>query len=86
MTHAQPLPAATPDPTSRNLIRRLTIAHGTRSVREPSGHSTPVPMLRLQGAWLRRAGFAVGVPVIVRVSGGRLVIERPEPERDHAHS
>jgi hypothetical protein len=38
-------------------------------------------MLRLQGAWLKRAGFAVGVPVSVRVSAGRLVIEVAEPER-----
>jgi hypothetical protein len=38
-------------------------------------------MLRLQGAWLKRVGFAIGVPVTVRVSPGRLVIEAAEPER-----
>lgn len=37
-------------------------------------------MLRLQGAWFKRAGFAIGVPVTVRVSGGRLVIEVTDPE------
>ena len=37
-------------------------------------------MLRLQGTWLKRAGFAIGVPVTVRVSPGRLVIEVVEPE------
>jgi hypothetical protein len=38
-------------------------------------------MLRLQGAWLERAGFAIGVPVKVHVSPGRLVIEAAKPER-----
>jgi hypothetical protein len=38
-------------------------------------------MLRLQGTWLKRAGFAVGVPVRVRVSAGRLVIEATGAER-----
>ncbi len=37
-------------------------------------------MLRLQGAWLKRAGFAVGALVTVRVSTGRLVIETAELE------
>ena len=37
------------------------------------------PRLCLQGAWLERAGFAIGVPVTVRVSSGRLVIEVTEP-------
>jgi hypothetical protein len=38
-------------------------------------------MLRLQGAWLERAGFGIGVPVKVQVSRGRLVIEAAESER-----
>ena len=62
-------------------IRRLTVSYGARTVREPDGSSAPAPMLRLQGAWLKRAGFAIGVPVTVRVSSGRLVIEAAEPER-----
>ncbi len=47
----------------------------------PALATAPAPMLRLQGAWLKRAGFAIGVPVTVRVSPGRLVIEVAEPER-----
>ena len=66
-----------PDPQ----IRRLTVYYGARTVREPDGSSAPAPMLRLQGAWLKRAGFAIGVPVTVQVSSGRLVIEAAEPER-----
>jgi hypothetical protein len=37
-------------------------------------------MLRLQGAWLKRARFPVGVQVTVRASAGRLVIEANEAE------
>ena len=39
------------------------------------------PRLCLQGVWLARAGFAIGVPVKVNVSSGWLVIEAAEPER-----
>jgi len=39
-----------------------------------------VPLLRLQGAWLERAGFPIGRMVKVRVSSGRLLIEA-QPER-----
>ncbi|MGC8518614.1 MAG: SymE family type I addiction module toxin [Steroidobacteraceae bacterium] len=62
-------------------IRRLTVPYGARTVREPDGSSAPAPMLRLPGAWLNRAGFAIGVPVTIRVSSGRLVIEAAEPAR-----
>jgi hypothetical protein len=51
------------------------------SVRGPEGRTTSVPMLRLQGAWLERAGFLVGRTVKVLVSSGRLIIEAVEPER-----
>lgn len=62
-------------------VRRLTVSYGARTVRDQDGNSIPAPLLRLQGAWLKRAGFAVGVPVSVRVSTGQLVIEVAEPER-----
>jgi hypothetical protein len=62
-------------------IRRLTVYYGTDRVRGPDGRPMPVPLLRLQGAWLERTGFATGVPVKVHVSRGRLVIEAAEPER-----
>ena len=35
----------------------------------------PVPFLRLQGRWLHRAGFAIGTPLRVLVTPGRLVLE-----------
>ena len=92
MAHTQSIPASAPaqDLLSRDStqmsaqdpqIRRLTVSYGARTVREPDGSSAPAPMLRLQGAWLKRAGFAIGVPVMVRVSAGRLVIDASEPER-----
>ncbi len=67
--------------TQDRQVRRYTVGYGPRSIREPDGRSAPAPMLRLQGAWLKRAGFAIGVPVTVQVSSGRLVIEAAEPER-----
>ena len=92
MAHAQSIPASAPaqDPIARDStqmsatdpqIRRLAVSYGARTVREPDGSSAPAPMLRLQGAWLKRAGFAIGVPVTVRVRAGRLVIDAAEPER-----
>ena len=40
-----------------------------------------IPMLRLQGAWLEGAGFAIGVTVKVYVGRGRLIIEAVESGR-----
>ena len=67
--------------TESSQIRRLTVYDGTRRVRGPDGHAMFAPMLRLQGAWLERAGFLAGRLVKVHVSFGRLVIETAEPER-----
>lgn len=91
MTHDHSILASTPaqDPISRDStpilaqnqqVRRLTASYGARSAREPDGSSALAPMLRLQGAWLKRAGFAIGAPVMMRVSAGRLVIEVADPE------
>ena len=92
MVNTQIIPAAAPaqDPIARDFtqisaedpqIRRLTVYYGMYRVRGPDGRAMSVPMLRLQGAWLERAGFTIGVPVKVQVSGGRLVIEATESER-----
>ena len=62
-------------------VRRLTVSYGARNIRELDGSSASAASLRLRGAWLKRAGFAVGVQASVRVSTGRLVIEVAEPER-----
>jgi hypothetical protein len=67
--------------TESSQIRRLTVGYGTRRVNGPDGSSMSAPMLRLQGAWLERAGFLVGRMVKVHVSSGQLVIEAAEPER-----
>ena len=92
MVNPQSIPASTSaqDPIFRDFsqistespqIRRLTVSYGTYRVREPDGRAMSVPNLRLQGAWLERAGFAIAVPVKVHVSRGRLVIEVAESER-----
>ena len=67
--------------TESPRIRRLTVSYGTYRVRGPDERAISIPLLRLQGAWLERAGFAVGAPVKLHVSRGRLVIEAAEPER-----
>jgi type I toxin-antitoxin system toxin SymE len=95
MANSESTPAAAPTQSSFSFdsnqisaqesgIRRLTVSYGAGTVREPDGRSRSAPMLRLQGAWLKRAGFAIGVKVTVQVSAGRLVIESAEPEIDVA--
>ena len=62
-------------------IRRYTVTASRRDMRGPEGRPVPAPMLHLVGAWMKRAGFTIGLPVTVQVSDGRLVIEVAEPER-----
>ena len=92
MVNPQSIPASSSaqDPITRDFtqistessqIRRLTVYDGMRRVRGPNGRAMFAPMLRLQGAWLERAGFLAGRMVKVHVSLGRLVIETAEPER-----
>lgn len=92
MVNPQSIPASASaqDPIFRDFsqistqspqMRRLTVSYGTYRVREPDGRAMSVPNLRLRGTWLERAGFAIGVPVKVNVSRGRLVIEAVESER-----
>ena len=70
MVNTQSIPVSAPaqDPIARDFthistegpqIRRLTVYYGTHRVRGPDGHAMSVPLLRLQGAWLERAGFLV---------------------------
>jgi hypothetical protein len=37
-----------------------------------------VPMIRLRGRWLKRAGFREGDVLRIEVQDGRLVLTRPE--------
>lgn len=59
--------------------RRLTVSSShpeSRATRRPRYvPSAPMPFLRLRGRWLDAAGFAIGAPVRVVVSEGRLVVE-----------
>jgi hypothetical protein len=91
MVNTQTIPAFAPTqdsiyrdfaqiPTESPQIRRLTVNYGTYGVRGPDGRAMPIPMLRLQGAWLERAGFAIGATVKVHMSRGRLVIEAVKSE------
>ena len=81
--HAPAQPSISRDSTQKLTpivpIRRYTVSYGPRQVRGLDGRPMLAPRLCLQGAWLERAGFAIGVPVTVRVSSGRLVIEVTEP-------
>ncbi len=89
-TQTIPASASAQDPIARDFthistespeIRRLTVGYGLYTVRGPDRGAMSVPLLRLQGAWLERAGFLVGRMVNVHVSFGGLVIEAAEPER-----
>lgn len=91
MAHTQSTPASTPaqDPiphdfaqkdTRDHSVRRLTVCNALRDIQGSGGRPMRAPQLLLRGAWLQRAGFAVGVPAKVLVSAGRLVIEATELE------
>jgi hypothetical protein len=92
MVNTQSIPASAPAQdlisgdftqisTDSPQTRWLTVYYGMYRVHGPDGRAMSVPMLRLQGAWLERAGFSIGVPVKVQVSRGRLVIEAAKSER-----
>lgn len=57
--------------------RRMRVSYIYRDSRksETSSPSRPNPYLRLQGRWLKEAGFTIGRSVRVEVAQGRLTIE-----------
>jgi len=56
--------------------RRLTVSSFYPECRAARPRDLPPkPFLRLQGRWLDQAGFAIGAPVRVEVTAGRLVVE-----------
>lgn len=54
--------------TDKTETRQLTVSR-------TGDYRKPVPLLRLQGQWLERAGFPAGSRVVVKVQKGRLVIQ-----------
>ena len=46
------------------------------------GHECSVPVIRLQGKWLREAGFVAGGKVTVLVREGQLTLLVAEDEQD----
>jgi hypothetical protein len=63
--------------------RRLKVSYhspDSRSCAPVPPRLDPMPLLRLQGRWLAKAGFAIGSEVRVEVTDGRLVLEVIEPE------
>jgi Toxin SymE, type I toxin-antitoxin system len=66
-------------PSGSEPVRYLTIGRGDPGPRvlkkSDCGVVRPVPLLRIQGQWLERAGFEIGKRVNVQVESGRLVIE-----------
>lgn len=67
--------------------RRLTVSRQypeSRAARPRYLPADPMPFLRLRGRWLDQAGFAIGAPVRVVVSAGRLVVEVIDPEQQQS--
>lgn len=78
-----PLPAIAPVPLSADA-RHLTVGSVPSEKSHPPGKPLvfkigsppePLPLLRVQGRWLDRAGFPIGTKVRVLVSPERLIIE-----------
>ena len=60
---------------------------GSRPKTPETGIVPPVPRLRLQGQWLAKAGFHIGMLIKVHVAHGVLVVEAaevPQPEAEPA--
>jgi len=86
-----PTPAASPirarnerTPVAPPQLRHCTVGYLHPYLRPNYAYPTaprrtpeppPVPFLRLQGRWLHQAGFAIGTPLRVFVTPGRLVLE-----------
>jgi hypothetical protein len=65
--------------------RRLTVTYTQPESRRdqfPRPRLEPMPLLRLHGRWLDRAGFAIGARVRVIVASGLLALEVIDPEND----
>jgi toxic protein SymE len=54
-------------------MRKATVGYSFRD-------NIAVPMIRLRGKWLKRAGFEEGTLVEIAVSDGRLTLTVTEPQ------
>lgn len=54
-------------------MRRVTVGYTFRD-------NTAVPMIRLRGKWLKRAGFEEGTPIEIIVADGRLTLTAATPD------
>jgi hypothetical protein len=59
-----------PRPRPPKGMRRLKVYY-----KWPSGSENTVPLIMLQGEWLRRAGFDIGDEVLVTMETNRLTID-----------
>jgi Toxin SymE, type I toxin-antitoxin system len=57
---------------------------GSRPKTPETGIVPPVPRLRLQGQWLAKAGFHIGMLIKVHVAHGMLVVQAAEAARPEA--
>ena len=54
-------------------MRKVTVSYSFQN-------NTTVPMIRLRGKWLKRAGFDEGTLVEIAVSDGRLILTAATPD------
>jgi hypothetical protein len=76
----KPSTAETPPPVHiSRQVRFLTVSRGnpgSRACRRSElGIIPSVPLLRVQGQWMEKAGFEIGTRVRVQVTPGRLLME-----------
>jgi len=53
-----------------------------RPARSAGGREGRVPLARMTGQWLERAGFAEGAKITARVSRGKIVLEVITPDSE----
>jgi len=76
----EPSRVETPPPTAISKeVRFMTVSRGNPGPRvqnkSEAGIVPSVPLLRVQGQWMEKAGFEIGARVRVQVTPGRLLME-----------
>ena len=69
----------------RDETRQVTVrANRQATVTSYFDQRASVPMIRLRGRWLLRAGFREGDAIEIEVEAGRLILARtPDPSHPH---